>query len=110
MTDQTVRNPDRINNREFDRKPFIPPPISKIEDTGISGLWLQDVALKVLYYQGYLSGFMIAVELCLPFPGVVEQLVEILKREKLTEGKNAQNAAPGEGAYVYGLTGLGIER
>ena len=110
MTDQTVRNPDRINNREFDRKPFIPPPISKIEDTGISGLWLQDLALKVLYYQGYLSGFRIADELCLPFPGVVDQLVEILKREKLTEVKTAQNAALGEGAYVYGITGLGIER
>ena len=110
MTDQTVRNPDRINNREFDRKPFIPPPISKIEDTGISGLWLQDLALKVLYYQGYLSGFRIADELCLPFPGVVDQLVGFLKCEKLTEVKTAQNAALGEGAYVYGITGLGIER
>ncbi|MCZ7552809.1 MAG: ATP-binding protein [Anaerolineales bacterium] len=99
-----------LGAREIDRSLFFPPPITKIEDTGLSGLWLQDLALKLLYYQGYLTGFRIAEELALPFPGVVDQLIEILKREKLVEVKTAQNAALGEGAYIYGITGLGISR
>jgi hypothetical protein len=27
---------------------FLPPPINKVEDTGLSPLWLQDLALKIL--------------------------------------------------------------
>jgi hypothetical protein len=89
---------------------FLPPPITHLEDTGLSGLWLQDLALKVLYFQGYLSGFKIAEELALPFSGIVDQIVEVLKREKLIEVKSAQNVGLGEGSYIYGITGLGIAR
>ncbi len=31
---------------------FVPPPITQVEDTGLSMLWLQDLALKILYFQG----------------------------------------------------------
>ncbi|MCC6955362.1 MAG: hypothetical protein IT316_01130, partial [Anaerolineales bacterium] len=110
LSDQPATGSGLLNVREIDRGLFFPPPITKIEDTGLSGLWLQDLALKLLYYQGYLTGFRVAEELALPFPGVVDQLIEILKREKLVEVKTAQNAALGEGAYVYGITGLGISR
>ena len=41
---------------------FALPPISRLEDTGLSQLWLQDLVLKVLYFQGYLTGFRIAEE------------------------------------------------
>ncbi len=89
---------------------FDPPPITRIEDTGLSGLWLQDLTLKILYFQGYLTGFKISEELALPFTGVVDQILEILKREKLVEVKSAQQMGLGEGAYIYGITGLGIAR
>jgi len=89
---------------------FVPPPIVKLEDTGLSSLWLQDLILKVLYFQGYLTGFKIADEVMLPFAGIVDQILEILKREKLIEVKTAQQIGLGEGAYVYGITGLGISR
>ena len=98
------------SDREIEKGSFFPQPISRIEDTGLSGLWLQDLALKLLYFQGYLTGFKIADELALPFQGIVDQLLEILKREKLAEIKSAQNIGIGEGAYVYGITGLGISR
>nr|MBC8497253.1 ATP-binding protein [Chloroflexota bacterium] len=49
---------------------FIPPPITKVGDTGLSQLWLQDLVLKVLYFQGYLTGFQIAEAVALPFAGV----------------------------------------
>lgn len=89
---------------------FIPPPVNRLEDTGLSGLWLQDLTLKILYYLGYLTGFKVAEQLSLPFSGVVDQILEVMKREKLVEIKSAQQMGLGEGTYVYGITNLGIER
>jgi MoxR-like ATPase len=89
--------------------PFIPPAITKIEDTGLSPLWVQDLILKVFYYQGYMTGFKLAEEIALPYVGVVDQLLEILKREKLVEVKSSQ-VGLGEGAYQWAITGAGIAR
>lgn len=88
---------------------FVPPPMNKLEDTGLSLLWLQDLALKIFYFQGYLSGFKAAEELALPFSGVVDQILETLKREKLLEVKSSQMGL-GEGSYQYAITGAGIMR
>ena len=88
---------------------FVPPPIAKIEDTGLSFLWLQDLVLKIMYFQGYITGFKIAEEVALPFTGVVDQIVEALKREKLIEVRSSQMGL-GEGAYQYAITGAGIAR
>lgn len=89
---------------------FIPPAVQRVEDTGLSALWLQDLALKILYFQGYLSGFKIAEELALPFAGVVDQILEALKREKFVEVKSSNQMGLGEGSYQYAITGAGIAR
>ncbi len=89
---------------------FIPLPISKVEETGLSPLWLQDLALKILYFQGYLSGFKVAEEIALPFAGVIDQILESLKREKFVEVKSSQQIGLGEGSYQYAITGAGIAR
>ena len=88
---------------------FMPLPINSIEDTGLNDLWLQDLALKILYSQGFMSGFKIAEFIALPFAGVTDGLLESLKREKLIEVKSSQGGL-GEGAYTYGITGAGITR
>ncbi len=88
---------------------FLPPSINKVEDTGLSPLWIQDLSLKILYFQGYLTGFKIAEELALPFAGVVDQILDTLKREKLVEIKSSQMGL-GEGAYQYAITSAGIAR
>ncbi|NJC95897.1 MAG: AAA family ATPase [Anaerolineae bacterium] len=88
---------------------FTPPPINSVEDTGLSALWLQDLALKILYSQGYMSGFKIAELIALPFAGVTDGILEALKREKMIEVKSSQGGL-GEGAYTYGITGAGITR
>lgn len=88
---------------------FLPPPLTRLEDSGLSPLWLQDLALKILYFQGYLSGFKVAEEIALPFAGVTDQILEALKREKLVEVKSSSMGL-GEGSYQYAITGLGIER
>ncbi len=89
---------------------FFPPPISRLEDTGLSSLWLQDLILKVLYFRGYMTGFKIAEEICLPLSGVTDQLLTSLKQDKLIEVKSAQGGLGGEGGYNYGITGAGILR
>ena len=88
---------------------FLPRAVTKLEDTGLSLLWLQDLVLKIFYFQGYLSGFRTAEVLCLPFAGVVDQILESLKREKLIEIKSSQMGL-GEGAYQYAITSAGIQR
>ncbi len=106
-------NDIEVNTPPFDTATttfeFIPPPIRKISDTGLSQLWLQDLALKILYFQGYLSGFKVAETMALPFAGVVDQILDTLKREKLVEVKSSQMGL-GEGAYQYAITGAGIAR
>jgi hypothetical protein len=105
---RTGKNSDILTGKI--REPFMPAPLMRIEDTGLSGLWLLDLTLKVLYFQGYITGFKVAEEIALPFAGIVDQILEVLKREKLVEVKSAQNIGLGEGSYVYGITGLGITR
>ncbi|MEA3351761.1 MAG: AAA family ATPase [Chloroflexota bacterium] len=88
---------------------FVPPPITKISDTGLSQLWLQDLILKVLYFQGYLTGFQIAEAIALPFAGVTNHILSALKREKFVEVKSSQMGL-GEGSYQYSITSAGIKR
>lgn len=89
---------------------FYPAPITRVEDTGLSSLWLQDLALKILYFQGYLTGFKVSEEIALPFAGVTDQILEALKREKFVEVVKSSQIGLGEGAYQYAITGAGIER
>ncbi len=89
--------------------PFVPPAITRIEDTGLSPLWVQDLILKVFYFQGYMTGFKLSEEIALPYVGVVDLLLEVLKREKLVEVKSSQ-VGLGEGAYQWAITGAGIAR
>ena len=89
---------------------FAPPQINNLEDTGLSPLWLQDLTLKILYSRGYINGHKIAEEIALPFAGIVDQLLIILKQDKLIEVKTSQGSGLGEGAYTYGITGQGMTR
>lgn len=87
--------------------PFSPPPINTLDDIGLEPLFLQELALKILYFQGYMTGYKIAEALCLPFSGMVDQILDALKKDKLIEVKSSQMGL-GEGAYLYAITGSGI--
>lgn len=90
---------------------FLPLPITKIEDTGLNPLELQNLILKILYFGGYLSGFQIAERICLPFAGVIDNLLTTLKRDKFIEVQTSTVATGfGEGSYQYAITGAGITR
>ena len=106
---RAVTNPTGNPNPAEQSGTFVPPPIQRIEDTGLSQLWLQDLALKILYFEGYLSGFRIAEAMCLPFAGITNQILDALKREKFVEVRSSQMGL-GEGAYQYAITTAGIAR
>jgi predicted ATPase with chaperone activity len=87
---------------------YTPPTINKIEDTGLSKLWLQDLALKILYFQGYLTGFKVSEAMALPYAGLTDQILDALKKEKFVEVKT--QVGIGEGSYQYAITDAGIAR
>ena len=84
---------------------FVPPMPRSVEDTGLSLGFLTDLALKVMYFEGYLSGYELAERMKLPYAGVVDQVLEFLKREKLCEVKGAGGFA--EAAYQYAIADKG---
>jgi len=88
---------------------FIPRVIEKIEDTGLTFLWIQDLVLKILYFSGYLNGYELAGRTALPFNGIIELILDNLKKEKFVEVRT-QIGGLGEGAYQYAITRAGIER
>lgn len=111
MSDQSATIPQVRPAKTTNPLPgvFSPPSINKVEDTGLAILWLQDLALKIIYFQGYLTGLKIAEALALPFAGIVDQILEGLKRDKMIEVRSSQMGL-GESAYLYAITGAGIIR
>ena len=88
------------------RMRFMPGAINKIDETGLNPRWIQDLILKTLYYKDNLSGFQIADNVRLPFVGIVDLILNGLKRDKLIEVP-ASAAGFGEGAYQYAITSGG---
>jgi predicted ATPase with chaperone activity len=87
---------------------FVPPQPNTVEDTGLALGFLTDLALKVLYFRGYVTGQEVAEEMRLPYVGVVERLLDFLKRDQMCEVKGASGF--GRATYEYTITGKGISR
>ncbi|GAB4570519.1 MAG: AAA family ATPase [Anaerolineae bacterium] len=79
-----------------------------IEDTGLNLLQIADLILKVLYFSGFMSGQQIADFVRLPYVGVVDRVMEWLKREKFVEVKGA--AGVSVAAYQYMVSDKGSEK
>jgi predicted ATPase with chaperone activity len=89
---------------------FIPPMPTTVKETGINLASLTDLAIKIMYFEGNISGHELAEQMKLPYPGVVERVMEFLKREKLCEVKGT--GGYGEAAYQYAIAekGRGLAR
>lgn len=87
---------------------FMPTPVARIEDTGLTRYNLQELCIKILYNSGNMTGIRISEVMALPFTGVVDQILEALKNDKFVEVKGSGGF--GEGAYMYAITGAGIAR
>jgi predicted ATPase with chaperone activity len=84
---------------------FTPQAPHSVEETGLSLGFLSDLALKVMYFEGYLSGYALAERMALPYTGVVNQVLEFLKREKLVEVKGSGGFS--ESGYEYAIADKG---
>ncbi|HMM28752.1 MAG: ATP-binding protein [Chloroflexota bacterium] len=88
---------------------WAPPPIRSMRDVGLNIGILSDLAIKTLYFGGYLNGNEVADQMHLPFTGVIELVLETLKREKFVEVRGGGGGL-GSGAYEYVLTLRGLEK
>lgn len=86
---------------------YIPEPRS-IEDTGLPMSFLADLTLKIIYYKSDMSSLEIASALALPFLGVVERVLEFLKREEYVEISGSKGL--GERGYQWVISRKGSER
>lgn len=94
--------------QSIENAPWTPPEIRSVEDTGLGMGLLADLILKVMYFEGYISGYEIAETVRLPFAGVIDQVLEFLKREQLCEVKGTGGF--GEASYQYAITDKGSEK
>jgi predicted ATPase with chaperone activity len=88
--------------------PWAPKPVQSIQDTGLNIGILSDLAIKTMYFGGYVSGNQIAELMHLPFTNVVQLVMEDLKREKFVEVRGGGGL--GAGAFEYVITMKGIEK
>src|SRR5271156_2602709 len=88
--------------------PWQPPPMRNIEDTGLNLVTIADLALKVMYFGGIMTGSKVADIIKLPYTGVVDQVVEFLKREKYIEVKG--QGGLGEASFQFIISAKGVEK
>jgi predicted ATPase with chaperone activity len=84
---------------------YVPPMPKSVKDTGLSLTFLIELAIKTLYVESSLSGYELAERLRLPYSGVVDQVLEAMKRDQLCEVKGAAGFA--EAAYQYAIADKG---
>ncbi|MBL8131974.1 MAG: ATP-binding protein [Anaerolineae bacterium] len=85
-----------------------PPPLNSLADTGLNLLTIADLVIKVLYFGGYMAGHQIADIVRLPYVGVLDSVMDFLKKEKLAEVKGTGGV--GEAGYQWLITGAGIAK
>ncbi len=84
---------------------FYPPAPRSVEETGLGMGFLTDLAIKIMYFEGNITAAQIAEEIKLPYAGVMDQVLEFLKREKLCEVKGTGGFA--EASYQYAIAEKG---
>lgn len=85
-----------------------PPALNSLDDTGLNLLNVADLVLKVLYFGGYMPGHRISEIVKLPYTGVLEPVMEFLKREKYVEVKGSGGI--GEAGFQYLISEKGSDK
>ena len=101
----TAPNPFNLENPAL--LDIAPPEPKSLEETGLKMGLLSDIALKYLYYSGTGTGMSIADELCLPWPGVIERVVDFVAAEKLVDLRGGKGF--GRASVEFVLTEKGRE-
>jgi len=86
---------------------LVPTQARTLPDTGLSRVFLIELALKTIHYSGQPSANHITERMCLP-PAIVLDILSMLADDHLCEVVSSSNAMAGN--YRYRLTGNGIDR
>jgi predicted ATPase with chaperone activity len=88
---------------------FTVPLVRSLGETGLPESFLADLVLKLLYFRGAgISGFEISEAIKLPFSGVLEPVMEFLKREQFCEVRGSGGI--GESSYQYSISDRGSNK
>lgn len=98
---------DWVDPPQASPRELVPPPLTSLEETGLSRDLLTGLLVKTVHQRGSLTGFGISDALALPF-GLVDDLLIELQGAGLLEVKEAEG--PTRSAYRFALTGKGRER
>jgi predicted ATPase with chaperone activity len=91
----------------FGPEVFAPPTPETVPATGLSGEFIVDLLLKILYVQGARTGQHLTDVIRLPFDFVDDQLLSLQQR-RLVEVRGT--SGPSRGGYTFDLTTAGRER
>jgi predicted ATPase with chaperone activity len=85
-----------------------PPPVGSPAETGLDSGVLSDLALKLMYFRGQITGSELAIEMGLSFHTVIQPIMSFLRREEMCDvkGSTGLNAA----TFQYVITVRGAER
>jgi hypothetical protein len=84
---------------------FVPQRPTDVDSTGLSRVFLSDQILRTVYFAGEITGAGVAEAVGLPFVGVLDGLIEQLRRENVLDVKGQRGL--GEAGFVLGLTDRG---
>lgn len=100
--------PDQLRSSYLDPLDTWFPEPRSLPETGINQGLIADLVIKSMYFTSYMSGQDISGALRLPFYGVLDQVINLMKKEQLCEVSGT--AGLGEAGYQYVLTIKGMER
>jgi len=84
---------------------FQPADIDTVEATGLPFPFLINLAMKHIYLAGTITGHDLARQMRLPFLGVVERVLEAIKRQQYCEVRSGTSLSAA--TYEYALTARG---
>jgi hypothetical protein len=84
---------------------FQPKPVTSVEDTGLSFGFLSDLALRHIYFASQITGHEVARRMALPYPNVIERILDGLKRQLYVEVRGGSPVSTA--SYEYALTAKG---
>ncbi len=105
MNERTLENEGAPSQVPIEQ--FIPRPNS-LEEAELSMGFVADLVLKLVYYKSDMTSVEIADTLALPFRGIIERVLEFLKREEYIEVTGTKGF--GERGFQWIISGKGSER
>ncbi|HST06052.1 MAG TPA: ATP-binding protein [Chloroflexia bacterium] len=99
---------DNWQNSYIDPLETLFPEPRSLAETGINQGLIADLVIKAMYFTSYMSGQDISSVLRLPYYGILDQIIMLMKKEQLCEVSGTSGL--GEAGYQYVLTIKGMER